>query len=169
MPQQNILPLKRTFFWLLFMWLPWKTFHLLKETYQIFLQICLLYHLGVFFFFFLDVNTCWLEYIVVLKIKNLTSSLKLRIMHASRNVKQEGALPQLPMLVLAHHSGSASPLSFGDMPIFHKSFHCRTVIDLASRLGPHEPLTPWLLKMLFGSLFKIYLNSTQDHVDIACI
>ena len=75
---------------------------------------------------------------MVLKIKNLTSSLKLRIMHASRNVKQEGALPQLPMPILAH-SGSVSSLSFGDMPIFHKSFHCRTVIDLASRLGPHEP------------------------------
>jgi hypothetical protein len=81
---------------------------LLKEPYQIFLQICLLYHLGMFFFFFLDINTCRLEYIVVLKIKNLTSSLKLHIMHSSRNVEQEGALPQLPMPLLTHHSGSAS-------------------------------------------------------------
>ena len=80
---------------------------LLKEPYQIFLQICLLYHLGMFFFFFLDVNTCRLEYIVVLKIKNLTSSLKLCIMHSSRNVEQEGALPHLLLSPPTRHSSSA--------------------------------------------------------------
>jgi len=96
---------------------------------------------------------------VVLKIKNLTSSLKLHIMHSSRNVEQEGALPQLPMPVLAHHSGSASPLYLLVTCRFStKAFIAEPSSIWLSGWVPINHLAPWLLKMLFGMPFFVLLR-----------
>jgi hypothetical protein len=47
-------------------------------------------------------------------------------------------------------------LSLGDMPIFHKSFHCRTVIDLAFRLAPHKPPRTLVVEnVIWDAIFRL--------------
>jgi len=98
-------------------------------------------------------------------------SLKLNIMHSSRNVEQKGALPQPPMSVLAHHSSLPSwyrPCIFWwHCWLSTKSFHRRTVIDLAARLGPHKP--PRILaveSVIFG---PDYAKSIDDIINLVAI
>lgn len=112
-----------------------------KEPYQISLRICLLRHLGAFFCSFLNADDT--NPSSGFQDKESGDHLESEYNKFIEKCKTEGC----PLSAAPVSSRSPFQLAVMLSPLYllstfrlsKKSFHRRTVIDLAARLGPHKP------------------------------